>query len=149
MKFFAVIIVLVLAFFILDPLSDSYTKLLDDRISWMDDLTEVVDGVASGWIPVSQGVRDLQKLREKNDKLMARYADLVVEKPDDNPAEAYTKHKEEIQKVNTKLTDASTRLRRSGHITPEFAQALSRVSTPMSSGSASGGEMFAGYFVSP
>ncbi len=71
MKRFLLSIPLIASLFIFTSCGDSHEKLMDDQLSYIEEMTDIIDDVAEGKLSSSQGAEEIKEWGKKGAKLMA------------------------------------------------------------------------------
>lgn len=126
MKHLAIAVLFSLFFF--TSCSDTPEKLVEDQVSYMEELTEIIDDVAEGKLSSSEGAEKIKKWGKKGNKIQERIKELRKE---ENATEEFTKagekHKERSKKAMKAYFAAIKKLQKSGRMTKELQEAMLNV----------------------
>jgi len=126
MKYFPLITFLPLFFF--TSCSDSPEKLVEDQISYMEELTEIIDDIAEGELSSADGAKKIKKWGEKGDELQERIKKLRKgEHSTEDLMAAAEKHKDRNKKAMKTYFAALQKLQESGRMTKEVQDAMLNV----------------------
>lgn len=103
---------------------DSHDKLMNDQISWIEDITDILNDVADGTISSSDAATKLEKLNEVADKIAERKVKLNVDMSPEELQKQAEKYKDELSNSFKEYIAALSKLRNSGRLTQELTNAL-------------------------
>lgn len=118
---------LVVCSFALVSCGDSHEKIMKDQIGWMEDLTEVIEGVSEGDISSSEAAAKIEKLGEKADKLAERRSELDQELTPEEARGLTEKYGEESSEAFKNYMSAVQELMTSGRATGELIAAITNM----------------------
>ena len=118
-----IIAVLFFSLFIISC-GDSHDKLMNDQVSWIENMTDILTKVADGKISSSEAVTKLEKLNEVADKIAERKVKLNAEMSAKKLQSQGEKYKEKLSSAFKEYMTAVSNLRSSGRMTQELANAL-------------------------
>ena len=113
--------------FALTSCSDSPEKIADDQISYLKELTEILDGIAEGEISSSDGAKKIQKWGKKGNKIQERIKALKEKYSDEELQDIDDKYKTEMRDAFKKLMATIVKLQKSGRMTQEIKDAMENV----------------------
>ncbi|MFK7909086.1 MAG: hypothetical protein AB8F34_00635 [Akkermansiaceae bacterium] len=108
--------------------SDSPKKLADDQISYMEEMTELINDIADGKVSSAEGAEQIKEWGKKGDKIQERIKAL---REGGTSEEEFTKASKEFEKRSGKAVkayfDAISKLQKSGRATKELQDAMMNV----------------------
>lgn len=115
---------------VMSSCGDSHDKLMNDQVSWMEEMTETLNGVADGTLSSSEAAERLEALGREGEEFVARKQKLNEGASPEEMIEVAKKHSEEVGKAFQDYMEAMTKLSASGRMTRELSEAIANMKTP-------------------
>ncbi|MDX1679726.1 MAG: hypothetical protein R3242_03250 [Akkermansiaceae bacterium] len=113
-----------LAAFLLSSCGDSHDKLMKDQLAWTQDVTEVLEKVASGDMSASDAAEKMQKLGEEGEDFVKRKEALNKDVDPEELKKVAEKYQDEMMEAISAMMKAMMEVQASGKMTPELQGAL-------------------------
>ncbi len=127
MKRFLLSIPLIASLFIFTSCGDSHEKLMDDQLSYIEEMTDIIDDVAEGKLSSSQGAEEIKEWGKKGAKLMERKKALNEEMSEEDLKALTKKYEKRSQETMKAYMKAIQKLHKSGRMTKELQEAMFNV----------------------
>lgn len=109
---------------VLSSCGDSHDKLAKDQITWMEDMTEIFNGVADGDLSSSQAADKIRSLGKEGEEFMARQEKLNQGTSKEELEKIRQKHSKEFQVAFKNYMKAVQKLTQSGRMTKELSDVV-------------------------
>lgn len=111
----------------LSSCSDSHDKIMDDQLSWMEDVTKILNQAADGEVSSSDAANKIRVLGKQGDEFMERKKVLNESVSQDQIDEITKKYSKRSIQAFQNYIQAIERLTNSGRMTNEISEAISNI----------------------
>lgn len=115
---------------LLSSCGDSHDKLMDDQVSWIQEMTDTLNGVAEGKISSSEASQKIKTLGKQGEKFVERKKALNKTVSPEQLMEVAKKHSKETGQAYKGYMEAVSKLSASGRMTQELADAIENMKSP-------------------
>ena len=115
------------ALFLFTSCGDSHEKLADDQLSYIEDLTEIMEDVADGKLSSSEAAEEIKDWGKKGDKLIERKKALNDAATEEELKVLAKKYEKRSMDAMKDYMAALQKLQKSGRMTKEVQEAIMNV----------------------
>lgn len=112
---------------LLSSCGDSHEKLVKDQLSYMDEMTSIIIGVADGKLSSAEAAKEIKKWGKKGAEIKERQQAFIDKNETEKFMAVAEKHSEETMKATQDFMEALLKLQQSGRLTPEIQEAIENV----------------------